>query len=105
MRSEPICGQILRFVTISIEFRNRHESVPLTPQLEARQSWTVTGAKLAAAGPWAVVLLLSMRPEAAEAYRTTTGMMVLGAGLVVSILCYQLMLRIGALPAEERVLV
>lgn len=57
------------------------------------------------AGPWAVVLLLSARPEAAEAYRTATGMVVLGAGLAVSVVCYQLMLRIGALPAEERVLV
>lgn len=74
-------------------------------ELEARQSWTITGAKLAVAGPWAVVLLLSARPEAAEAYRSTAGMVILGVGLVVSMVCYQLMLRIGALPVEERVLV
>lgn len=73
-------------------------------ELEARQSWTITGAKLAVAAPWIVVLLLSLRPEAAEAYRSGTGMLVLGAGLVVSAICYQLMLRIGALPPEERVL-
>lgn len=73
-------------------------------ELEARQSWSITGAKLAVAAPWAVVLLLSARPEAVEAYRSGTGMVVLGTGLVVSVICYQLMLRIGALPAEERVL-
>lgn len=73
-------------------------------ELEARQSWTITGAKLAVAAPWIVVLLLSMRPEAAEAYRSGTGMLVLGAGLAASAICYQLMLRIGTLPAEERVL-
>lgn len=73
-------------------------------ELEARQSWTITGAKLAVAAPWIVVLLLSMRPEAAEAYRSGTGMLVLGAGLLVSAICYHLMLRIGALPTEERVL-
>lgn len=79
-------------------FRTRSE-------LEARQSWTVNGAKLAVAAPWTVVLLLSMQPEAAESYRGTGGMAVLAAGLVVSIICYRLMRRIGSLPQEERVLI
>ncbi|WP_150463069.1 type II secretion system F family protein [Nesterenkonia ebinurensis] len=73
-------------------------------ELEARQSWTVTGAKLAVAAPWAVVLLLSTRPEAAEAYRSGAGTLLLAAGLAVSVVSYRLMLRIGTLPAEERVL-
>ncbi|GFZ84255.1 type II secretion system F family protein [Nesterenkonia alkaliphila] len=73
-------------------------------ELEARQSWTVTGAKLAVAAPWAVVLLLSTQPEAAVAYRSGTGTLLLVAGLGVSALSYHLMLRIGSLPAEERVL-
>lgn len=73
-------------------------------ELEARQSWTVNGAKLAVMAPWIVVLLLSMQPEAAESYRGASGMAVLGIGLVVSVLCYRVMKRIGALPREERVL-
>lgn len=73
-------------------------------ELEARQSWTVNGAKLAVVAPWIVVLLLSMQPEAAESYRGASGMAVLGIGLVVSVLCYRVMKRIGALPREERVL-
>ncbi|MBO0595049.1 type II secretion system F family protein [Nesterenkonia sp. E16_7] len=73
-------------------------------ELEARQSWTVNAAKLAVAAPWIVVLLLSLQPEAAEAYRGAAGMLVLGAGLIVSLVCYRLMLRIGALPPEARVL-
>ncbi|EXF25236.1 type II secretion system protein F [Nesterenkonia sp. AN1] len=73
-------------------------------ELEARQSWTVNAAKLAVAAPWIVVLLLSLQREAAEAYRGATGMFVLGAGLIVSLVCYRLMLRIGALPREVRVL-
>ncbi|MDS2171406.1 type II secretion system F family protein [Nesterenkonia sp. CL21] len=73
-------------------------------ELEARQSWTVNAAKLAVSAPWIVVLLLSTQPEAAEAYRGMTGLAVLAVGLVVSLVCYRLMLRIGALPEEERVL-
>lgn len=74
-------------------------------ELEARQSWTLNGAKLAVAAPWIVVLLLSTRPEAVQAYREVTGMAILGVGLVVSVVCYRVMLRIGTLPQEERVLV
>lgn len=73
-------------------------------ELEARQSWTVNGAKLAVVAPWVVVLLLSMQPEAAQSYRGASGMAVLGVGLVVSVICYRVMKRIGALPREERVL-
>ena len=74
-------------------------------ELEARQSWTVNAAKLAVAAPWIVVLLLSTQPEAARAYGDAAGMAVLGAGLAVSAICYRFMLRIGALPKEERVLI
>ncbi|WP_341805712.1 type II secretion system F family protein [Nesterenkonia sphaerica] len=81
------------------------ENARTRSELEARQSWTVNGAKLAVAAPWIVVLLLSLRPEAAEAYHSMTGMLVLSSGLVVSLICYHVMLRIGALPAEERVLI
>lgn len=80
------------------------ENARTRSELEARQSWTVNAAKLAVAAPWIVVLLLSLQTEAAEAYRDATGMVVLGAGLIVSLVCYRLMLRIGALPQETRVL-
>ncbi|MCH8561760.1 type II secretion system F family protein [Nesterenkonia sp. LB17] len=80
------------------------ENARTRSELEARQSWTVNAAKLAVAAPWIVVLLLSLQRDAAEAYRGATGMLVLGAGLLVSLVCYRLMLRIGALPREVRVL-
>lgn len=79
------------------------ENARTRSELEARQGWTRNAAKLAVAAPWIVVLLLSTQSEAAEAYRGMTGLMVLGAGLAVSVLCYRVMLRIGALPTEERV--
>ncbi|MDQ4503232.1 type II secretion system F family protein [Sinomonas sp. ASV322] len=80
------------------------ESARTRSELEARQSWTVNGARLAVAAPWAVLLLLATRPEAMVAYSTPLGMAVLGGGLAVSVVCYRLMLRIGALPQEQRVL-
>ena len=80
------------------------ESARTRSELEARQSWTVNAARLAVAAPWIVMLLLATRPEAVQAYNTAMGAAVLLGGLVVSLVCYSIMLRIGALPQDERVL-
>jgi len=73
-------------------------------ELEARQSWTVNGARVAVVAPWLILLLIATQPEAAAAYQSLAGLFVLGCGIAVSVVCYHLMLRIGALPAERRVL-
>jgi len=73
-------------------------------ELEARQSWTVNAARLAVAAPWVVLALLATRPEAAVAYGTTAGAAVLVLGAASSMVAYQLMVRIGRLPEDVRVL-
>ena len=73
-------------------------------ELRARQSWTVNGARVAVCAPWLVLALLSTRPQAAQAYATTAGGLVLLVGALVSAIAYRLMLRLGRLPEEERVL-
>lgn len=73
-------------------------------ELAARQSWIVSAARLAVAAPWILLLVLGTQPAAKEAYMTPSGVVVLGAGLVVSFVCYRVMLRLGTLPVEERVL-
>jgi tight adherence protein B len=80
------------------------DSARTRSELEARQSWTVNAARLAVAAPWIVLALLSTRPEAVAAYNTAGGAIVLVGGLLVSAFCYWVMLRIGALPDDERVL-
>ena len=73
-------------------------------ELEARQGWTVNAARLAAAAPWVTLALLSLRPEAVQAYDTASGAMVLLVGAVVTLVAYRLMVRLGRLPVEARVL-
>jgi tight adherence protein B len=80
------------------------ESARTRSELEARQSWTVNAARLAVAAPWMVLVLLASRPEAVTAYNTPMGAAVLLGGLGVSLISYAIMLRIGALPEDERVL-
>lgn len=72
-------------------------------ELEARQSWTVNGARLAVAAPWAILLLLCLESRVAAAYSTPQGILVLLIGAGVAAVCYRLMMRIARLPDEERV--
>ncbi|TNU75817.1 type II secretion system protein F [Miniimonas arenae] len=73
-------------------------------ELEARQSWTVNGARLAVAAPWVVLLLMSGRGSTSAAFDTPAGVAVLVLGAVLSAIAYAAMLRIGRLPEEPRVL-
>jgi tight adherence protein B len=92
-------GRLLR--TLSAFLR---EDARTRAELETRQGWTVNAARLAVAAPWVVLAMLSLRPEAVEAYDTTAGLVVLAIGGGLSLIAYRVMLRIGRLPDDERVL-
>ncbi|WP_432495189.1 type II secretion system F family protein [Kineococcus gypseus] len=72
-------------------------------ELLARQSWTVSAARLAAASPWLVLVLLATRPGALDAYDTGTGAAVLAGGAVATAVSYRVMVRLGRLPEARRV--
>ncbi len=92
-------GRLLR--TLSAFLR---EDARARAELETRQGWTVNAARLAVAAPWIVLGLLALRPEAVAAYNSTQGALVLACGGVMCVVAYRLMVRIGRLPDEERVL-
>ncbi|GAA2172445.1 type II secretion system F family protein [Agrococcus versicolor] len=71
-------------------------------ELEARQSWVVSAARLGVAAPWLVLLLLSTRPEAAAAYNAPGGLAIVAGGLVVTVVAYRAMVRLGRLPEDGR---
>ncbi len=92
-------GRLLRTLAVFLrdDLRTRGEIV-------SRQSWTVNAARLAVAAPWVLLALLSLRPQAVEAYDSAAGMVLLVAGGAVSVVAYRLMLRLARLPLEARVL-
>lgn len=92
-------GSLLR--TLSTFLR---EDARTRAELEARQSWTVNAARLAVAAPWVVLALLCTRPESVAAYDSRAGAVVLAFGAISSVLAYRLMMRLGRLPEEARVL-
>lgn len=73
-------------------------------EMEARQAWAVNGARLAVAAPWVVLLFMSFQTEAVRRYDSAAGVLVLGAGAASCLVAYRLMMRIGRLPTERRIL-
>jgi tight adherence protein B len=73
-------------------------------ELETRQGWIVNAARLAVAAPWAVLLLLGTQSTTLQAYDSAGGTLLLAIGAGVCMLAYRIMLRIGRLPEDQRVL-
>ena len=73
-------------------------------EMEARQAWTVNGARLAVAAPWLVLLFMSFQSEVIRRYASPAGVVVLAVGAVSCFVAYRLMMRIGRLPIERRIL-
>lgn len=70
-------------------------------EISARQAWTVSGARAAAAAPWLILLLFSTRPEAISAFRSPAGNALVVAGAVTTFVGYRAMVALGRLPTGE----
>lgn len=93
-------GTVLR--TLSSFLR---EDARTRAELETRQGWTVNAARLALASPWVVLVLLAGASSAVTtAYNRPAGAVVLVIGAAASLLAYRVMLIVGRLPEERRVL-
>jgi tight adherence protein B len=80
------------------------EDVRTRGELESRQAWTVNGARLAVAAPWLVLLFMSFQSEVIRRYASPAGALVLAVGAGLCLVAYRLMMRIGRLPVEGRIL-
>jgi tight adherence protein B len=92
-------GRLLRNLSAYLRDEARTRS-----ELEARQAWTVNGARLAVAAPWLVLLMMSFQPSVIRRYASPAGTMVLLFAACTCLLAYRLMMRIGRLPRERRIL-
>ena len=92
-------GRLLR--TLSAFLR---DDARTRAELETRQGWVVNAARLAVAAPWLLLGLLSLRTESVRAYNAPGGWVVLAVGATACLVAYRLMLRLGRLPEDARVL-
>jgi tight adherence protein B len=92
-------GRLLRSLSSFLREDARTRS-----ELESRQAWTVNGARLAVSAPWLVLLMLSFQHDVIARYATGVGVFVLLFGAAMCCAAYWLMMRIGRLPTERRIL-
>jgi tight adherence protein B len=92
-------GRLLRNLSgyLRDEARTRSE-------MESRQAWTVNGARLAVAAPWLVLLTMSFQSSVIRRYASPAGTVVLLISAATCLVAYRLMMRIGRLPVERRIL-
>ncbi len=81
------------------------QDLALRREIEVKHGWIKNSAHLSAAAPWILLLLLSTQPSTSSAYSTTTGALILLAGLVMTGVAYIWMNRLGRLPETPRVFV
>ena len=99
--SREVGGSELTTVLRNLATYLRQEAA-IRSEVEARQSWVINAARLGAAAPWIILVLLSTRPEAAAAYNTPGGTTLIVGGLVASVIAYRIMIRIGRITEEQR---
>lgn len=92
-------GRLLRTLSSFLREEARTRS-----ELETRQGWVVNAARLAVAAPWLLLALLSLRTESIRAYNAPGGWVVLAVGAGLCVVAYRIMLRLGRLPEDVRVL-
>jgi tight adherence protein B len=73
-------------------------------QLQAKQGWVSSSAKLALLAPWLIALVLVQLPQNKAAFATDLGAAILILGLLLSLVAYALVNRMGRLPLPGRVL-
>jgi tight adherence protein B len=92
-------GHVLRTLSAFLRDDGRTRA-----ELETRQGWVINAARLAVAAPWVLLALISLRSSSIQAFQSPVGFAVLASGACLCVLAYRLMLRVGRLPEEERVL-
>lgn len=92
-------GRLLRNLSGYLRDESRTRS-----ELEARQAWTINGARLAVAAPWLVLLMMSFQPAVIRRYASPAGTVVLLFAAGTCLVAYRLMMRLGRLPRERRIL-
>lgn len=116
--ADPMADRVLEAMRLSHELGGRDLATMLARlaavirednrargELLARQSWTVNGARMAAAAPWALLGLFSTRPGTVEAFSSPAGIAVLCGGVIVTALAYVAMIKLGQLTVDSRVFV
>ena len=72
-------------------------------EIRAKLGWIKNSAIVAAAAPWILLVILSSQPTTLQAFSTLSGHLILLFGVVLSIVAYLWMSRVGRIHVVERI--
>jgi tight adherence protein B len=79
------------------------QDLALRKEIEIKHGWIKNSAHLSSAAPWLLLLLLSSQPGTAQAFAQPGGVIILLLGIVLTLVAYFWMGRLGRLPVTPRV--
>ncbi|MEN9740342.1 MAG: hypothetical protein RLZ72_608 [Actinomycetota bacterium] len=113
--AEPIADRVCESIIIATEMggtelprvleelaRSTREEIRIRREATSRQSWVRHAARLGAAAPWLVVVLLGSRPENRTAFTSAAGVSLLVACAGATVVAYIVMTAMGRLPEARR---
>ena len=77
--------------------------ISLRSEIRSKHGWIKNSAMIAAAAPWILLVILSTQANTLKAFSTPNGIAVLGAGVVMTVLAYFWMERVGRLSEIPRI--
>jgi tight adherence protein B len=73
------------------------QDIQTRDEIRVRQGWVINGARIAAAAPWILLALLSLRHESVAAYQSAGGILIIFIGAILTVIAYLWMRRLGRL--------
>lgn len=80
------------------------EDLAIRLEIEAKHGWIKNSAVLAAIAPWILLLILSTQSATVSAYSNAVGLTILLAGVLLTVIAFFWMEKVGSLPVRSRVL-
>lgn len=113
----PISDQVFETLLVAKEFGGKdsnnalrllsefiRDDIDMLEEIRTKFGWIRNSAALATAAPWLLLILLSSQKSTVTAFATSSGISMLLAGVLMTVLAYFWMERVGRLPIAARAL-
>ena len=114
--SDPVADQVCEVLDFARGTGSRDTAVTLRTlgdfirsdiavrgEIRAKLGWIKNSALVAAAAPWILLVILSSQPSTLQAFSTLSGHLILLLGVVLSVLAYLWMSRVGRVQEVQRI--
>jgi tight adherence protein B len=94
-------GELLNTLRTLSSFQR--EDLILSKEINIKHGWIKNSAHISAIAPWLLLLMIATQPGTSTAFSSPTGVLILGAGVLCTLMAYFWMSRLSKLPEIPRV--